>query len=599
MDTTRISIAAAFVTLVAGACVFDWDKLDPNESSSSVTGGAVCTPGEAVPCYGGPMGTENVGPCRGGTSTCNEEGSAFGPCEGEVAPVPEDCNTPADDDCDGEANEVEEGCSCTPGELRVCYDGPMGTSGVGACVSGQKLCLPSGNEFTPCYGQTVPIVEECAFPADDDCDGTPNEGCTVWALGYEADSHALARALDIAGNDDVVTAGGAYGVIDFGGGLIGGAGDYDVAVLRVTSGGAYVWANIWGDAAYQNALAVAVDGSGNIYVAGEFDGTLDFGVGAPLVSAGSLDAFILKLDAQGDPVWARQFGDASFQTVYAIDADPAGNVVVTGAFEGAISIDAFQPIADGRDGYVLKMDPGGNVVWGHAFGGAGWAEGLGVAFAGSDALVAGYFDDEVSFGGAPASAGDSDDGFVARLSSDGGQIWIATVGGPTGSQYITDVASGLGDIVAVSGGFDSAITLPASSVAAVEEEDAFVLAFDGAGNPVWGRAFGGTASQEATRIDLDGAGNVWVGVEQQSIVDYGAGPIASWGIGDVVMVKLDPTGALVRSVRLGFPDNEDVRGLGVDSGGNAVSAGHAEEEVDFGTGLVDCDGGWWIAKLPP
>jgi hypothetical protein len=138
--------------------------------------GCVCTSGDTIACYGGPAGTENVGPCQGGTQTCNPDGLSYGPCVGQVLPQAETCNTPADDDCDGQVNEDGVGCVCVPGSTASCYSGPAGTAGVGICVAGTKACNALGTAYGPCVGQVLPQAETCNTPDDDDCDGQANEG---------------------------------------------------------------------------------------------------------------------------------------------------------------------------------------------------------------------------------------------------------------------------------------------------------------------------------------------------------------------------------------------------------------------------------------
>ncbi len=76
--------------------------------------GCVCLPGTTQSCYSGPAGTAGVGACKAGTRTCNAQGTAFGPCMGEVLPATESCLTPVDDDCDGAANE---GCAALTCDL--------------------------------------------------------------------------------------------------------------------------------------------------------------------------------------------------------------------------------------------------------------------------------------------------------------------------------------------------------------------------------------------------------------------------------------------------------------------------------------------------
>jgi len=137
--------------------------------------GCGCTPGETADCYTGPAGTEGVGICTAGVTTCNTEGTAFGPCDGEVLPAAETCNTPEDDDCDGLVNEEGPGCLCVPGSTQPCYTGPAGTEGVGVCTGGLQTCDATGTGYGPCVGEVLPSQEVCATMEDDDCDGQANE----------------------------------------------------------------------------------------------------------------------------------------------------------------------------------------------------------------------------------------------------------------------------------------------------------------------------------------------------------------------------------------------------------------------------------------
>jgi hypothetical protein len=58
-----------------------------------------------MPCYDGTPGTQGIGECKGGMVTCNLNGTGYGPCEGQVVNVVEECKTPLlDEDCDGVEN---------------------------------------------------------------------------------------------------------------------------------------------------------------------------------------------------------------------------------------------------------------------------------------------------------------------------------------------------------------------------------------------------------------------------------------------------------------------------------------------------------------
>ncbi|WP_437674630.1 MopE-related protein [Sorangium sp. So ce131] len=148
--------------------------------TTSSSSGTVCEPGARIACYSGPAGTEGIGDCTAGQRTCNESGTDYGPCEGEVLPSPERCSTPGDEDCNGTSDEGDPSCVCIPGTEVLCYGGSIETVGVGACQAGKSRCNEDGSGFGPCLGQVLPAAETCATPVDDDCDGAVNEegaGC--------------------------------------------------------------------------------------------------------------------------------------------------------------------------------------------------------------------------------------------------------------------------------------------------------------------------------------------------------------------------------------------------------------------------------------
>jgi len=138
---------------------------------------SMCWPGEMEQCaYSGPSNTQGQGNCRAGTRTCNEAGTAWSACTGEVTPQPqEDCTTASDDDCDGEVNEPSY-CICTPNDSRSCYGGPEGTAGVGECKAGTQACNPAGTEWSACMGEVLPQAENCANTVDDNCNGQLLDG---------------------------------------------------------------------------------------------------------------------------------------------------------------------------------------------------------------------------------------------------------------------------------------------------------------------------------------------------------------------------------------------------------------------------------------
>jgi hypothetical protein len=123
-------------------------------------------------------------------------------------------------------------------------------------------------------------------------------------------------------------------------------GGEEIFVAKYDPTGALVWAKRAGGTSGDQALGIAVDGTGKSYVAGLFQDTATFGAGeanqTTLVSAGGTDIFLAKYDIDGTLVWARRAGgsDADGGT-NAIDG--TGNSYVTGNFAGTATFGPGEP----------------------------------------------------------------------------------------------------------------------------------------------------------------------------------------------------------------------------------------------------------------
>jgi len=135
-----------------------------------------CRPGETRPCYEGPSGTAGVGICLAGTQSCAPDGRTWGTCLDQVLPRMEICSNRVDDDCDGVVDNGPH-CACAPNTTRMCYPGPMSEVGRGPCRAGAQVCNAGGTAWGACMGAVGPTSEVCGNGVDDDCDGSPDDGC--------------------------------------------------------------------------------------------------------------------------------------------------------------------------------------------------------------------------------------------------------------------------------------------------------------------------------------------------------------------------------------------------------------------------------------
>lgn len=217
--------------------------------------------------------------------------------------------------------------------------------------------------------------------------------------------------VDHLGN--VTVAGNFSHFIDLGDGTID-AGPSNLFLLQLDSSGQYRFGQIFAASTWTRALDLAVDPYGNLLLAGDFAGQLDLGAGA---MDGDHDAFVAKLDANGNPLWSRVVPCTGDATAYEVAADGLGNVLVAASFAG--SLETNEPLhATGQDAAILKFDADGNEIASRSFGGMYTQEALGVAVDDqNNVLLGGQFKGEIILGSAEATAAadSSYDTFVVRL----------------------------------------------------------------------------------------------------------------------------------------------------------------------------------------
>lgn len=167
----------------------DGDPANGCELDLENDGECGCAPGAVQDCYSDAPETMGVGPCAAGTQTCNEFGTAWGPCEGEVVPAPEACANVVDDDCDGVVDEDPDddadGWTACGGD---CCDAP------GRICADPELVNPGAFE----------VADNVV---DDDCDGTVDNTLPACDAGLASNSAVpvqYAQAMDLCQFTDEV-----------------------------------------------------------------------------------------------------------------------------------------------------------------------------------------------------------------------------------------------------------------------------------------------------------------------------------------------------------------------------------------------------------
>lgn len=174
-------------------------------------------------------------------------------------------------------------------------------------------------------------------------------------------------AVDIADAVALDSAGNGYVVGTTKGALEGNihGGGNDPFLMKIDANGALVWAKQWSDDKQDQAHAVVLDDKTNIYVVGRTEDNAD-----PDGGGDREHPFLVKFDTEGTRLWSRNWGVPEHWGIgYAVAVDTTGNIfaagITSGAFEGSTS-------AGDADIFVTMFDAEGTLLWTRQFGTDAW-----------------------------------------------------------------------------------------------------------------------------------------------------------------------------------------------------------------------------------
>jgi hypothetical protein len=228
----------------------------------------------------------------------------------------------------------------------------------------------------------------------------PN-GAARWTRTFGGAGVECALRVDARRDGSVVLVGGFDGTTDLDPGAAldahASAGEFDVFVVALGPDGDLRWGRAFGGTGDDVAAALGVGERGEVSVGGWFEGTVDLDPGqgtSRTESAGSSDAFVMRLDAGGALAWVRTFGGPEPDKVVALAVGPDGSITASGSFEATADLDPGPGqrlfVAKGAsDAFVVQVDAAGATRWVQSFGEESIDDGVGVtALADRSVIVA-------------------------------------------------------------------------------------------------------------------------------------------------------------------------------------------------------------------
>jgi hypothetical protein len=342
-----------------------------------------------------------------------------------------------------------------------------------------------------------------------------------------------------------------------------------------------VWNTFLGGNGINSAYDIALDASGNIYVAGYSSQTWGSPVRAFSVPT---DCFAAKLNPSGALIWNTFLGGGDNDACYGIVVYGNTGVYVTG-FSDATWGSPARDFTGGRDAFAAKLNSSGSLVWNTFLGGSGVDQANGIAVNESYAYVTGY--SSATWGSPVRPYTNSYDAFIVKLNAaNGWTAWHTFLGGSGSDEGMDIVVDGSGNVFAA-GEAGHSWGSPVRPYDAGVNHDAFAAKLSYTGDLTWHTFLGGSGEDTANGIALDSDGNIYL--TGKSDATWETPVSAHSGDYDAFAARLDSSGVLAWNTFLGGSGVDNGEGIAMDRGGNVYVMG--DSTASWGSPLRAYSGG--------
>jgi hypothetical protein len=397
-----------------------------------------------------------------------------------------------------------------------------------------------------------------------------------WDWGKEGSSGAAGNssgssvAIDMNGNAYIT--GSFRGITVFGSFNLNSTADGDAYLVKYDPSGNVIWAlqakdslgysDSWGS-------SVAVDKSGNIYMAGTFEYWVSFQNYTLHTNQLNTDCpFLVKYNSSGNVIWAKQ-GIVPANSIYVLSDEPSsvttdkdGNVLITGYFNDSVTFgaDTLSTFGGNYTPFLVKYDSSGNVLWARqsnlptsscgGFGTSVTTDNTGNIY------VTGYFYDALFWGSYHLVISTSYAAYTVKYSASGNILWAKQsedINIATSTAYSTSVVTDQARNVYMSGYFYDSIKfdshiLYSLYISSTDYNSGFLVKYDSNGNVIWAEQ--SSLGLSATSLACDGTNHIYMaGITNlpDSIYSFGGYVLHAipWADGNSYLLKFDTSGAAV------------------------------------------------------
>lgn len=387
----------------------------------------------------------------------------------------------------------------------------------------------------------------------------------------------------------------------------------DVFIAKYDNLGNVLWANSAVGNGTQKSNSIAVDNAGNCYIAGYYDNKIFFTNIDSLEKTGwGYNIFVVKYNADGDFVWAKEVTGSSNKYGYGIDVDNSGNCYITGHYEGTatfenVTLNTYNHSYIGaydQEVFLAKYNTDGILQWAKSYGGtnADYGKAIKVDDEGNS-FITGFFAQKAYFGSDSIISDENKYNlFLAKISNNGDLQWVKKSGGAS-NIYPRAIDIDNGGNSYISGFYSDSAVIGSNILRSRGGDEIFIVKFNNLGIVEWAKTGGSIHNDQSRAIAVDDEGFVYITGEYGYLYSnaiFENDTINSNGATDVFLVKYNSNGEVVWANSYGNSNNYDIgKTLAIDGDDNLIIAGEFYGGINFGTNSLVSSGGSdiFVAKL--
>ncbi len=332
----------------------------------------------------------------------------------------------------------------------------------------------------------------------------------------------------------------------------------DAFLLCIDSAGQWQWGQSYGGRNAQVATGLAVNRHQEIYLHGYFTDTLLLGAES-IISMGLRDAFIVKVDSQGQPLWAEVMGGPRNDEALEIVFDAQDHVYLAGVYRDSADFGPYHfEAVYSYDGFLASWNSNGQWRWVKSFGG-GYVDNCPALVYQKQLgrlVLGGWFFNDIQFEQQVLLASGEEESFMAAYDTLGQLLWTKRFGEEF-AELIFDLATGPDDRIYAVGSFDSMIYMGNDTILAKHfnrPTDPFILGFESNGGYLWGFRTGEKRNEFGYHLSFVNANRiVMAGLFQDSTI-LGTDSLQAIGGYDVFLASYQIDTNLVEPTAIIFPN---------------------------------------------